>query len=165
MTEDPEQHRAALKAILRSQGIRAALQFINQLSPHRFTALYRFSDRNLINHFYYDRTNPAITRSPDNLLENSYCIFLKNSGKSFSLADSTSDDRVREHPKRMVILSYIGVPLITSAGDMIGSVCNFDPSPYPDNPLTLDLLETLAGLLAEDHFSFDDNPEPDPGVN
>jgi len=150
MTEEElTENREALKRILETQGIRNALVFLNHLTNHRFTSLYRFDDETLKSRIFYDRLNPRQEECPDIPLETSYCIFLKQTGEAFLTEDSLSDERVVDHPKRRAVQSYYGVPLVTSTGEMFGSLCHFDFEPRPLEPAAAELLDTLAYLLAE----------------
>lgn len=105
-----------LKSILSSRGIRAALIFLNRLTEHRFSSLYRFDDDVLRNIYFYDRENPTVESSPNIPVMASYCVFVRNSGQKFTLKNSLNDERVHNHPAQQKIQSYCGVPLINQYG-------------------------------------------------
>jgi hypothetical protein len=94
-----------LKTILSQDGTRAAVIFLNELTKHRFTALYRFDGDILHNLYFYDCENPEAHSSPDIPVMASYCVFVRDSGAHFETQDSLRDDRVHNHPKRQVVQS------------------------------------------------------------
>jgi len=136
-----------LKTVLSEQGIRAALIFLNGLTEHRFTALYRFDRETLKNLYFVDRDNPAQESVPDIPVMASYCVFVRNSRSRFSTPDSLQDDRVGDHPKRREVQSYCGVPLRDTNGEMFGTICHFDFRPIPISDANVELMEAVAPLL------------------
>ncbi|HZZ45157.1 MAG TPA: GAF domain-containing protein [Tepidisphaeraceae bacterium] len=137
----------SLKKILSADGVRAALVYLNGLTPHRFTALYRFDDQTLRNAYFFDRDQPEIESCPDIPVLASYCVFVRGSGQTFMTPDSLADERVAGHPKRLVVRSYCGVPLVDEQGRVFGTICHFDYGPIPISDVNVDLMESLAPLL------------------
>ena len=142
-----------LKAILRGQDVRAAVIFLNGLTEHRFTALYRFDKETLVNLYFFDRENPTQESTPDIPVMASYCVFVRNSGTMFTTPDSLQDDRVRAHPKRKVVQSYFGVPLLDEDGKMFGTICHFDLRPIPISDENVELMEAVALLIKTAHVA------------
>jgi len=140
---------AKLKALLAHDGVRAALIFLNSLTTHRFTALYRFDGDMLKNLYFYDREHPEIDSSDEVPILASYCVFVRQSGQRFDVTDSLRDERVCGHPKRMQVQSYCGVPLMDENGEMFGTMCHFDVRPMPITSANIELMEALAPLLKE----------------
>jgi GAF domain-containing protein len=136
-----------LKRLVSGSGVRACLMFLNGLTSHRFTALYRFDDKILKNLFFFDRENPDHVSSPEVPVLSSYCVFVRDSGRMFCVDDSQQDARTIGHPKRLEIRAYIGVPLLDDDGKMFGTICHFDVDPRPVNPEDVELMEQLAGVL------------------
>jgi hypothetical protein len=91
------------RQLLRTEGVRAALRFLNSISSHRFTALFRFEGDTLRNLHLIDRDNPQVERCPDLPVLESYCIYVRNSAKPFLIDNSLHDERVEGHPKRQVV--------------------------------------------------------------
>lgn len=79
----------------------------------------------------------------------SYCVFVRDSGAQFETQDSLHDDRVRNHPKRQVVQSYCGVPLLDFDGKMFGTICHFDLRPRGIADDNVELMEAMARLLKE----------------
>lgn len=137
----------ALKAAFASKGVRGAVEFLNSLTFHRFTSLYQFDAGTLRNITFFDRENPNVETCDEIPVEASYCVFVRDSGAQFSIEDSATDERVRNHPKRQTVRSYCGVPLLDSRNRMIGSICHFDLEPGHTTDRDVELLEYMARLL------------------
>lgn len=136
-----------LRAVLREQDIRAALIFLNGLTEHRFTALYRFDKETLKNLYFFDRENPTQESTPDIPVMASYCVFVRSRRSLFTTPDSLQDERVRGHPKRHEVRSYCGVPLRDINGEMFGTICHFDFRSIPISDANVELMEAVAPLI------------------
>lgn len=136
-----------LKNILFSKGIRAALIFLNSLTEHRFSGLYRFDHDALKNLYFYDRENPTVESSPDVPAMASYCVFVRHSGQKFTMENSLSDERVQNHPAQQEVQSYCGVPLVDQYGQVFGTICHFDLQPRSIATLDVELMEKMSWLL------------------
>jgi GAF domain-containing protein len=136
-----------LKEILSHSGIRATIIFLNSLTNHRFTSLYRFDGGTLKNLHFFDRENPSVTSSPEIPVLASYCVFVRDSGQLFSFENSLEDKRTVGHSKRLEVRAYCGVPLLDRDGKMFGTVCHFDLDPKPIHPEDVVLMEALAEML------------------
>lgn len=140
---------STFRQTLKKTGVRAALQYLNSISTHRFTALFRFEGNTLRNLHLIDRENPQIERCPDLPVLESYCIYVRNSAKPFLIEDSLQDERVEGHPKRQIVKSYCGVPLIDVDGTLFGTICHFDFKPIPFTQGEAFLLNEVAPFLIE----------------
>ncbi|HYH43220.1 MAG TPA: GAF domain-containing protein [Burkholderiales bacterium] len=138
-----------LRTLLGAGDTRAALIFLNGLTEHRFTALYRFDKETLQNLYFFDRENPQQESTEDIPVMASYCAFVRDRNSLFSTPDSLQDERVRDHPKRQVVQSYCGVPLRDESGDMFGTICHFDFRPRPISDENVELMEAVAPLLKQ----------------
>jgi hypothetical protein len=72
------------------------------------------------------------------------------------LKDARSDDRVCNSPavKELDVVGYLGIPLITSEGHVLGALCAIDEGPRDWKPDQVELLETLA-RAALDHIELE----------
>ncbi len=136
-----------LKIVFASGGPRAAIAFLNSLTDHRFTSLYRFDGETLRNITFYDREHPDLEICEDIPVMASYCVFVRDSGRMFMTAEAQNDDRVQNHPKQRTVQSYCGVPLLDRAGKLFGTICHFDFKPRRIADLDVELLEYMATLL------------------
>lgn len=140
---------STFRQLLRTEGVRAALRFLNSISTHRFTALFRFEGDTLRNLHLIDRDNPQVERCPDLPVLESYCVYVRNSAKPFLVDDSLHDERVEGHPKRKVVQSYCGIPLIDDDGTLFGTICHFDFNPIPFTRDEAFLLDEVAPFLID----------------
>ena len=145
-----EQAVTQLKTILRNDGVRPALIFLNHLTEHRFSALYQFKDDQLRNLYFYDRENPELESTDEIPVTASYCVFLRETGALFHTSDAMRDGRVRSHPKREQIQAYCGVPVLDAQGKLFGSICHFDLQPRVISDEDVDLMEVVALLLRDE---------------
>jgi len=117
-----------IRATLRSTGLQAALQVLNQRVPHRFTAVYQLNGDVMRNVAIVDKAGEIV---PDSLLSvpftSSFCQFVLKDG--FFKLDGHGDARLEGHPYKGVVEAYVGVPLSREGGDLIGTFCHFDFPP------------------------------------
>ena len=139
-----------LRTIKARTGIRSMLAYLNGLTEHRFTALYRFDDDSLQNVFFFDRERPEVSSCPTIPIMASYCVFVKNGKTTFKTCDSHDDARLNGHSKQMEVRSYCGVPLIGEDGKMFGTVCHFDYRALPITDDNVMLMERVAEMLRPD---------------
>lgn len=137
------------REILRTDGVRPALRYLNGRSAHRFTAVFRFEGGTLRNLHMIDRVDPAVERCPDQPVLESYCIYVRRTAETFITADSAHDGRVSGHPKQNVVQSYCGIPLQDEDGKLFGTICHFDFEPMPFGEDEVMLLEDVAPLLVQ----------------
>jgi GAF domain-containing protein len=129
--------------------VRPAVAFLNSLTPHRFTSLFRFDESTLRNLVFYDREQPEVRTCKDISVLSSYCVFVRDTNAAFAIANAREDDRLGNHPKRQEVQSYCGVPLVNREGKMYGTACHFDFKPGGVAARDVELLECLARLLPE----------------
>ncbi|WP_157981486.1 GAF domain-containing protein [Cognatilysobacter tabacisoli] len=139
-----DQAIAQVHALLERGAVRDALIYLNGLSGHRFTSLYRFDDDTLRSVEFYDREHPDQPRPDDIPIAASYCVFVRDSHGVFHTPDALLDARLHDHPKRATVRAYCGVPLVDHAGRAYGSVCHFDVAPVPTSEDDIALLQVLA---------------------
>ena len=78
----------------------------------------------------------------------SYCVFAPSSRKTFVTEDSVGDERIRDHPKRLEVHSYCGVPLVDADGKTFGTICPVDLEAKPISDDNVARMEGVARLLA-----------------
>ena len=127
--------------------LRGALMYLNSLTRHRFSSLYRFDNEMLRNVVLFDRLNPEQPRCDDLPVLASYCVFVRDEQATFRVDDSHIDARLGSHSKRAQVRSYCGVPLLDECGSMFGSLCHFDFDPLPISAENVALMEALAPWL------------------
>lgn len=142
-----DQEFSQLKSVFADGGVRGAVAFLNSMTPHRFTSLYRFDGPTLRNITFFDRQNPDDEYCEDIPVEASYCVFVRDTAAKFAFPDAMLDRRVRTHSKRETVRRYCGVPLLDRDGNMFGSICHFDIEPGEIADRDIQLLEHMSQLL------------------
>jgi GAF domain-containing protein len=141
------------KMTLEADGLSAAMRWLNDRVPYRFTAIFAFDRDMLRNICLIDKQNQNITKCSDQPLTESYCLYVRRSGERFSVEEASLDGRVAGHPKRQSFQCYYGIPLFNSKGKMLGTVCHFDSMPVRVTEEVATALDDLAPLIAEAAFS------------
>lgn len=133
--------------VLTSQGVHAALRFLNSRASHRFTGIYQFDAPTLRSVALLDADTPALTRGDDGPIEATYCASVGRFERPFTTEDAAHDSRLRQHPARETVRSYCGVLLRTTDGQPYGTLCHFDVVPRDVPVDELALMEGAAPLL------------------
>ena len=140
------------KRTLALGGLQAAMRWLNDRVPYRYTAIFAFEGDILRNICLIDKENSNITHCSDQSITESYCMYIHRSGERFNVEESALDKRVEEHPKRRSIQCYYGIPLFSSEGKMLGTVCHFDSMPVRVTEAVAEALDDLAPLIAQATF-------------
>ncbi|HZG43744.1 MAG TPA: GAF domain-containing protein [Longimicrobium sp.] len=151
---------AHFRDVLGREGVRPALRYLNSLGPHRFTAIFRFESGTLRNLHLVDRDDYTVERCPDQPVLDSYCIYVRETARTFLTEDSTRDERVAGHPKQPVVQSYCGVPLLEEDGTLFGTICHFDYQPVPFGEDEVYMLETIGPMLVQAVHRTEWRPSP-----
>jgi serine phosphatase RsbU (regulator of sigma subunit) len=87
-----------------------------------------------------------------NRVEDSFCTFVVGIGDRFVVEDVANDPRTRDHPsvKPMKIGAWAGYPILSDAGDVLGSMCVIDENPRHWAPGELTALGTLARAVSNE---------------
>jgi hypothetical protein len=140
------------KKTLAVGGLRAAMQWLNDRVPYRYTAIFAFDGEMLRNICLIDKQNLDITKCSDQPITESYCMYIRRSRESFQVEQAGLDERVEGHPKRRSIQCYYGIPLFDADGKILGTVCHFDSMPVRVTETVAEALDDLAPLIAEAAF-------------
>lgn len=148
---DPSKIQSTLNEfsmLLVSEGLQSALSFLNFGIVHRYTAIYRLNGQVLENVVLIDKLKEIL---PANLASvpysQSFCQFAIRDGY-FSTENSAWDDRLDGHPAQGVMNSYHAFPLVTDAGDVLGTVCHFDTAALALEEQDFELLRSAARIVA-----------------
>ena len=136
-----------LQDILRTQGLVAALQFLNDRVPHRFTGIYRVDGQVLHNVAVIDKQQSGdigfLMQVP---LGDSFCQFVLRDGQLIT-TDSSQDERLSGSPYKGVVRSYVALPLAVVPGELFGTFCHFDFEPQPLDDSEFEFLTRAARVL------------------
>lgn len=125
----------------------AGLAFLNARVPHRYTGVFRLHEGALRNMFLHDKLGEIV---PEFLqvvpLCDSFCQFTLRDGL-FTTQDSAADPRLDGHKYKGVLLSYIGLPLLDSRGELYGTMCHFDAQALELDDNEFEIFRAAAQLL------------------
>lgn len=144
----------AVSETLHAGGAAAALAYLNDGVPHRFSAVYRLSGPILHNVLLHDKAGRI---RPDFLavvpFSRSFCQFVVRDG-AFRTDNSVADPRLVGHPLRGIVISYHSVPVLDrDTGQLWGTLSHFDMRnlhlPDEEFELLQHAAEILPPFLAE----------------
>lgn len=139
----------AFQHLLRSEGERSALAYLNSQSNFRFIALIHFTEGRGNPIHYFDRDNPDITDADELDQRATYCNAVVTHRKPFHTVDSMGDARLQNHPARQSIRSYLGVPILAQDGTAQAVLCSFDQVPQSVTESHRQLLLKAADAFRE----------------
>jgi len=138
-----------LKSALRAQGIEGGLRFLNEPVDHRYTAVYRLRDMNLVNIALHDKEGQVRPEFLETVpFEDSFCQFVIRDGL-FKTENTALDRRLDGHKYQGALLTYHGVPVLDNSGELFGTLCHFDAlqRTLPDEEF--EFLNRAARILPE----------------
>lgn len=138
---------AALASVLETNGAAAAIRYLNAGVTHRFTAAYRLDSDILRNVLLCDKLGEIC---PEYLAEvplnTSFCQFVLRDGV-FKTTNTAHDRRLDGHPYQGVLICYHGVPLLSTTGELWGTLCHFDVQELTLPDAEFELQQQAARLL------------------
>ena len=137
------------------------LKYLNGLTDHRFTGVYRFEPGWVVSVTLWDRENPPTRIGADVKMKESYCWLTGLGGASYVIEDAHCDSRLDGHPAREAVRSYIAVLLRDRLGQPWGTLCHFDFKPRKATAETRARLELFRPLV-EEMFVRDNRAKWDP---
>ncbi len=139
----PGRLQMVVRSALETDGLAGAARELNKQVPHRYTGIFVKEGPQLRNVALFDKQTPRPPLWPPFPLGNSFCSLVISSGDALAIASVATDARdiVRSHPAARVVQAYCGVPLISSQGEILGTLCHFDEHASPSK---LDMVELLA---------------------
>lgn len=125
------------------------LKYLNALTDHRFTGVYRFEPGWVVSVALWDRENPTTRIGADVKMKESYCWLTGLGESSYVIEDACADSRLEGHAAREAVRSYIAVLLRDKERKPWGTLCHFDFVPRHANPLTQERLDLFRPLVEE----------------
>lgn len=129
--------------------LRQLLGFLNGLTGHRFTGVYRFEPGWVVSVALFDRDNPDLEIGADVKMKESYCWLTGLGDDRYVIEDATCDTRLDGHAARDQVRSYAAVLLKDKRRSPWGTLCHFDFAPRKVEPETLDRLQRFSPLVEE----------------
>ncbi len=138
-----------IRRALQHDGLRGAVQELNQTVPHRYTGIFMAVGALLRNVALADKRVATPELWPPFPLGDSFCSLMVDAGEPLVVHEARTDAReaVRAHPAERIVQAYCGVPLIDAEGRVLGSLCHFDEKPSALN-LDLALLLQVSVLIS-----------------
>jgi hypothetical protein len=136
------------RTLINEHGLREALRRLNVESPYRYSAVFAF-EGDLLRCVCFIDKHQADAVCEDQPVTQSYCVYVRQSRKTFSVENAACDGRVAGHPKSKLLYCYYGVPLISVNGDLLGTLCHFDERPIPVTPQVADALDNVAPIITQ----------------
>jgi hypothetical protein len=150
MPDQNATYKDQLRYLLLAGNVREALQLLNLQSRLRFTALYRLGPTHAENFLMVDRDDTRAPLMDDIPHDATYCRLVEAMKGVLVMPNTLTDARVATHPSRELVQAYCGVPLLDDAGNVFGTLCQFDPLPSEIDVTTLELMHEVAGALRPD---------------
>ena len=148
MTPELDQAFETFVATLNADGLRHALATLVERTDYRFIGLWRFQDGKANAAVHFDRENPEVLSAQEVSEDATYCCYVREARQPFTTADARGDVRLAQHPARDEVLTYCGVPVMDSAGHVLGTLCHYDVVPRDPAQVDLELMLNVAGFLA-----------------
>lgn len=125
------------------------LAYLNRLTDHRFTGIYRFEPGWVVSVTLFDRENPRSRIGADVKMKESYCWLTGLGGPTYIIEDACSDPRLGGHAARESVRAYIAVLLRDKSERPWGTLCHFDFEPRTATQETRSRLELFRPLVEE----------------
>lgn len=137
-----------LKDVLDSEGLDAALKFLNARVPHRYTAVYQLRDAWLRRLGFSDKEGGPGAEFAEVPFTTSFCEVAVRE-PPLLLTDTATDPRLPTLPSPGQLISYVGLPLSLKPGALYGTLCHYDISAHPLGDAELAFLERASELLLQ----------------
>lgn len=149
---------AHLEWILKKEGLKAAVKYLNSRVSYRFTTVYRLE--NAIFHVVVtvDKLDEQLLiASSSTPFSESLCRFPVLYG-TFSTSDTASDPRLKGQSYMTEVGSYSGVQLRLANGELYGTFCHFDFAKQSISHFEYQFLQLATQLITrhlQEHASVD----------
>jgi two-component sensor histidine kinase len=82
-------------------------------------------------------------------LSHSFCQHVVTSGEPLIVGDARTHPVVRTNPavRELGVTAYLGVPLVTPAGHVLGSLCAIDTRPRTWSPANIAIMNDMAAIV------------------
>lgn len=147
MDSQAKQDFARFAVTLGSDGLRPALATLLKRTDYRFIGIWRFEGGKANAAVHYDRLQPDVLTAEEVPDTATYCCFVRESKAPFMTPNAMIDARLAQHPARLQVLSYCGVPLMDSSGNLLGTLCHYDLVPRDPEQVNIELMLNVASYL------------------
>ncbi len=152
---DPVRQQSVAEAMFRSVSNKALLDQVcestaNALSaPAAVITVVEHEGQRWLAYYGADWCSEDVRQGLLEPLETSYCQYVVVSDETLVILDSFTDIRVRTNSQdtRRTVRAYIGAPVHTADGHVIGSLCVFDQNPRKWTTRDRVVVESFASLV------------------
>jgi len=146
MSQEVESEIAEFTALVQQHGVHAALAYLNQRTPHRYTGLFRFEGEVLRNELLVDGNQPQVQQGADVPMAVTFCSLVGQQQAPLEILDAATDAQFRGLIETPVV-SYCGVLIRDAQGQPYGTLCHYDMQRCQERTTDQPLLEAAAALL------------------
>lgn len=146
MKQEMESEITEFAALVQQHGIHAALAYLNQRTPHRYTGLFRFDGEMLRNEVLVDGHQPLVHQGDDIPMAATFCSLVGRQQAPLEILDVATDAQfggLIETP----VVSYCGVLIRDAQGQPYGTLCHYDMQRCQERTTDQPLLEAAGALL------------------
>ncbi len=131
-----------------ADSVPGCLKQLNAGVPHRYSGVFRLYKDVLQNTHMYDKKGELRPEALEVvLLKDSFCQIVLRDG--FLLSDHAGhDERLNYSPFQAMVVAYHGVPIVTTDGDIYGTLCHFDMVEQQLSDDEFFCMQETAALLA-----------------
>ena len=138
---------ANFEAVLHQHGLQAGLAFLNERVAHRYTLVYRLERDTLNRVAFVDKQGTSGQHFAKSPFKESFCAVAVEAGCLIEATDVSTDSRFQGLPNLGKFGSYVGVPLVSSGGELFGTLCHADPAQQALGDVEFQFLNEGAKLL------------------
>lgn len=146
MSQEQTQEIAEFTTLVQQHGVRKALAYLNQRTPHRYTGLFRFEGEVLHNEVLVDGNQPLVQQGDDVPLAATFCSLVGRQQVPLEILDAATDTQFGGLIDTAVV-SYCGVLVRDAQGQPYGTLCHYDMQRCQERTTDQPLLEAAAALL------------------
>jgi hypothetical protein len=146
MNQELSEEIFAFTALVRQHGVHAALAYLNQRTPHRYTGLFRFDGEVLRNEALIDGNQPLTRQGTDTPMAATFCSLVGRQQAPVEILDAETDAQFRGLIQTPV-MSYCGVLIRDAQGQPYGTLCHYDMQRCQERTTDQPLLQAAAALF------------------
>ena len=121
----------SITRVMRDAGLRGALQWLNERTRFRYTAVYVGSGSDEFKKVYlFDRENPRTREFNPEPVRSELCARVVAAAAPLEITDAQGSGD-------LAVAAFCGVPLHRRDDGIFGVICHFDPAPQQLTPAQL----------------------------
>ena len=139
---------AHLELVLKKEGLRSAVRYLNTRVSYRFTAINRLENHTFTVVEFIDKFGEGDEYALEHIpFSESLCRFPVLQG-TFTTSHTVADPCLKGLPYPGAVGSYTGVRLTLASGETFGTFCHYDVIPQSISHLEYQFLQLAVRLIA-----------------